>query len=168
MASEIERKFLVASDDWRSEVRASMRIRQGYFISDGTRSVRVRTMGADAYVTIKSGARIVDGASTRAEFEYAIPFDDASYMLDHLCASPLIEKIRHEVEYAGMIWEVDEFLGANDGLTMAEVEVDAPNQAIHPPPWLGVEVTSDRRYFNSYIAAHPGFWKTSPSGTAQG
>jgi adenylate cyclase len=161
MASEIERKFLTASDDWRAEVRASTRIRQGYFISDGTRSVRVRTMNDHAVLTIKSGARIVDGASSRAEFEYAVPFEDAAYMLDHLCHTPLVDKIRHEVEYAGMLWEVDEFLGANDGLIMAEIEVDDAAHIVHLPPWIGPEVTSDKRYFNSYIAAHPGFWKTT-------
>jgi adenylate cyclase len=162
MSSEIEHKFLVASNAWRGDVQRSRRIRQGYFISDGVRSVRVRTAGEDAWITIKSGARIVDGASQRAEFEYAIPLADADFMLDHLCTRPLVEKIRYEVEHSGLLWEIDEFLGANDGLIMAEVEVDDARRQIMLPPWLGREVTSDKRYFNSYIAAHPGFWKSSP------
>jgi adenylate cyclase len=161
MPQEIEHKYLVLSDAWRAEVRSSRRIRQGYFISDGVRSVRVRTAGAHAWFTVKSGARVIDGASQRAEFEYSIPLVDADYMLDHLCTQPLVEKIRHEVEHAGLLWEIDEFLGANDGLIMAEVEVDDAQQRITLPAWAGREVTSDPRYFNSYIGKHPGFWKTS-------
>jgi len=161
MPQEIEHKFLITTDAWRAAVRSSTRIRQGYFISDGVRSVRVRTRGVEGWLTIKSGARFIDGVTQRAEFEYAIPFTDAEYMLDHLCTQPLVEKIRHEIVHIGMLWEVDEFLGMNDGLLLAEIEVDDAQQHFERPAWIGHEVSDDPRYFNSYIGKHPGFWRTS-------
>jgi CYTH domain-containing protein len=154
---EIERKFLVddRSGSWRST--AYSEIRQGYLSTDKHRTVRVRTAGDAAYLTIKG---ITEGA-TRAEYEYPIPVADAGKMLDTLCLRPLIEKRRHRVEYAGLIWEVDEFYGDNDGLIIAEVELENARQAFDNPPWAGAEVTDDPRYYNANLVGNPYTkWKT--------
>jgi len=148
---EIERKFLVddRSGSWRSTGYSE--IRQGYLSTDKHRTVRVRTAGDAAYLTIKG---ITEGA-TRAEYEYPIPVADAGEMLDTLCLRPLIEKRRHRVEYAGLIWEVDEFYGDNDGLIIAEVELESARQAFDKPPWAGAEVTDDPRYYNANLVGNP-------------
>ncbi len=148
MAIEIERKFLVQGEDWR-QVDAR-RYRQGYLSRDPARTVRVRCVGEQAWLTIKG--RSV-GAS-RAEFEYEIPFADGEPLLA-LCEGPLIDKLRHLVRHGGLLWEVDEFLGDNAGLVVAEVELADEAQAFERPAWLGQEVTEDPRYFNSSLAAHP-------------
>ena len=106
--------------------------------------------GDTAFLTIKG---ITTGA-TRAEFEYPIPLEDAEAML-LICDGPLVEKLRHRVQHGGLTWEIDEFLGENLGLVVAEVELESESQAYAPPPWLGNEVTSDSRYFNSNLAANP-------------
>lgn len=148
MAIEIERKFLVAADGWRQlEAR---RYRQGYLSRDPARTVRVRCVGEQAWLTIKG--RSV-GAS-RAEFEYEIPLADGEQLLA-LCEGPLVDKFRHLVRHGGLLWEVDEFLGDNAGLVVAEVELTDEAQAFERPPWLGVEVTEDPRYFNANLAVHP-------------
>jgi CYTH domain-containing protein len=150
MANEIERKFLVRGDAWRTGAR-SERFRQGYISTETGRTVRVRIGGAQAYVTIK-GER--QGLS-RLEFEYNIPVADAEQMLDALCQKPLIEKTRHFVEANGMLWEVDEFAGENAGLVLAEVELEHADQAITLPNWVGEEVTEDARYYNSNLVRRP-------------
>jgi len=149
MAKEIERKFLVSGDGWRTE--APLLIRQAYLSVDPARSVRVRLVGDRALLTIKGLSK---GAS-RDEFEYAIPVTDAAYLLEHLCLRPRIEKYRHRQVFAGMLWEVDEFLGDNAGLVLAEVELDSEDQPFERPPWLGREVTGDARFFNSSLALRP-------------
>ncbi|MEZ4728128.1 MAG: CYTH domain-containing protein [Caldilineaceae bacterium] len=167
MATEIERKFLVKQASWRSIADAhyrdkGARYRQGYLNTDKERTVRVRTIvptartqgGSDAqhgYLTIK-GKTV--GAS-RAEYEYEIPFQDAEEMLDTLCHRPLIEKIRYTVEHSGVTWEVDEFLGANTGLLVAEVELERVDQLFTKPAWIDQEVTDDHRYFNASLVEHP-------------
>lgn len=148
MAIEIERKFLVAGEGWRQT--DARRYSQGYLSRDPARTVRVRCVGAQAWLTIKG--RSV-GAS-RAEFEYEIAFADGEQLLK-LCDGPLVDKFRHRVRHAGMLWEVDEFLGDNAGLVVAEIELSDEAQAFERPPWLGEEVTQDARYFNSNLAAHP-------------
>lgn len=149
MPLEVERKFLVNGTGWR-EGRAT-RIRQGYLTTDPARSVRVRLAGDRAWLTIKGAA---DGA-TRAEYEYPIPAGQAAELLDNLCLAPLIEKIRYRVEHAGLLWEVDEFLGENEGLVLAEVELSDPGQAVEMPDWVGAEVTGDERYYNQTLAVRP-------------
>lgn len=150
MSREIERKYLVTGDEWRA-LGTATQIRQGYLSTVKERTVRIRVVGDAAYLTIKG---ITQGA-TRTEFEYPIPVPDAHQMLDELCERPLIEKTRHVVVVGGMVWEVDEFAGANDGLTIAEVELEYEDQAFEIPDWVGAEVTSDPRYFNANLIDRP-------------
>jgi CYTH domain-containing protein len=155
MAIEIERKFLVTGDAWRSATAVTYR--QGYLNRDKTRTVRVRIAGDAAMLTIKGQTQ----GATRAEFEYAIPLADAEALL-LLCDGPLIEKTRRKIDYAGLVWEVDEFLGDNQGLVVAEVELTAEDQAVELPEWIGAEVTTDARYYNSNLATHPfNAWSSS-------
>jgi adenylate cyclase len=150
MAQEIERKFLVQGDAWR-EGAERVQIRQGYLNADGARTVRVRTKGEHAFVTIK-GPQV---EFTRAEYEYEIPIEDANEILDRLCMRPLIEKWRHLVRHAGLLWEVDEFLNENAGLIVAEVELKDAAQQVEMPAWVGQEVTGDFRYTNSNLVKRP-------------
>jgi adenylate cyclase len=148
MGAEIERKFLVQGDGWRAGAR--QRLCQGYLNRDKERTVRVRIAGSQAFLTIKGVTR----GATRAEFEYEIPLPDAEQLLT-LSDGPILEKDRYVLMHEGARWEVDEFLGANAGLVIAEIELQSENQLFHRPPWLGKEVTSDRRYYNSNLAGHP-------------
>ncbi|MEJ6004527.1 CYTH domain-containing protein [Paucibacter sp. AS339] len=148
MGIEIERKFLVQGQDWKQG--SGQYLNQGYLSRDPARTVRVRIAGDAAWLTIK-GASV---GATRAEFEYAIPVSDAQALLQ-LADGPCVEKIRRIVPHGGMNWEVDEFLGANAGLVVAEIELSSESQAFEAPPWLGQEVTDDTRYFNSQLAARP-------------
>jgi adenylate cyclase len=152
MAIEIERKFLVTGTQWRQA--APLRLSQGYLSRDKERTVRVRIAGPKAFLTVKG---LSQGAS-RAEFEYEVPLQDAQQMLA-LCDGPVVEKLRHVLAFAGLTWEVDEFLGANQGLVVAEVELAREDQPIDKPSWVGAEVTDDPRYFNSSLAVRPfGAW----------
>lgn len=150
MPSEIERKFLLASEDWRHSIRRSIPIRQGY-LAEGNASVRVRVSGDEANLNIKS---MTLGVS-RLEYEYSIPLDEAHEMLDRLCRRPLIEKTRHLVEFAGRTWEIDEFAGDNAGLVVAELELGSEDEAYERPDWLGDEVSDDPRYYNVRLVQHP-------------
>jgi CYTH domain-containing protein len=150
MAIEIERKFLVKGDAWRS-LGTGTTYRQGYIYTENRTTVRVRLAGEHSYLTIK-GKRV---GTARSEFEYPIPREDAEIMLETLCDSPLIEKMRYRILQGDLVWEVDEFWGENVGLILAEVELTAENQAIVLPDWIGEEVTDDFRYYNSYLARHP-------------
>ena len=145
MPREIERKFLVASDSWRGRA-VGVIYRQGYLSTDPERIVRVRTAGDDAFLTVKG----LTTGNSRLEFEYPIPFADAEQMLA-LCKGPLVEKTRFEIPYAGKIWQVDEFLGDNLGLIVAEVELSSDADRIELPDWIGNEVSSDPRYYNSSL-----------------
>ncbi|MDL2210193.1 CYTH domain-containing protein [Desulfovibrio sp. OttesenSCG-928-O18] len=149
--TEIERKFLVRSDAWRNEVTEVLPIRQGYLSTDKDCAVRVRRSGENAWLTIKG--RPVNGAAP--EFEYEIPVPEADAMLDTLAQKPLIEKKRHLVPHGGLPWEVDEFLGENTGLILAEIELTAPDQTIALPAWIGGEVTGNPRYYNANLVAAP-------------
>ncbi len=149
MGIEIERKFLVAGDGWRGHGR-STRICQGYLNRDKARTVRVRIAGEQAFLTVKG----LSAGAVRAEFEYAIPPADAQQLLA-LCDGPVIDKVRHAVEHEGLVWEIDEFLGDNQGLLLAEVELRSEDQAFARPAWAGEEVTDDPRYYNSNLAEHP-------------
>lgn len=154
MALEIERKFLVASEAWRELRRKGAEgtlYRQGYLSSAAARTVRIRIVGQRACLTVKGPTR----GTTRAEYEYEIPLADAEAMLDALAERPLIEKWRYRISFAGHLWEVDEFLGANAGLIVAEIELERADETFVRPPWVGVEVGHDPRYFNANLVAHP-------------
>jgi adenylate cyclase len=150
MGIEIERKFLVAGDGWRQAATTQTRFSQGYLSRDPARTVRVRIAGDRAFLTIKGLTR----GATRAEFEYDIPFADAVQLLA-MSDGPVVDKVRHLCPHEGMTWEVDEFLGANAGLVVAEVELESEGQAFAPPAWLGEEVTGDARYVNANLAVQP-------------
>lgn len=151
MPVEIERKFLVVGDGWRVEASRSARMGQGYLTQEtGRASVRVRIEDDRATLNIK--AAIV--GSARAEYEYAIPLAEGRELLDTLCVGRL-EKLRHYIERDGVTWEVDEFLGDNAGLIVAEIELASVEQAFARPAWLGRELTDDRRYYNHHLALHP-------------
>jgi CYTH domain-containing protein len=150
VATEIERKYLVVDDAWRAGVIGTV-FRQGYLSTVKERIVRVRVAGDRGYLTVKG----ITIEAARSEFEYEIPAGEAAQMLDELCERPLIEKTRYKVEDAGLTWDIDEFAGVNEGLTIAEVEIEDKGQTITPPKWVGDEVTDDPRYFNSNLIAHP-------------
>jgi CYTH domain-containing protein len=150
MGKEIERKFLVKDSSWRAQ-DAGKRYRQGYLSTVKERTVRVRSVGDKAYLTIKG---ITVGAS-RPEYEYEIPVADANEMLDQLCERPLIEKTRYRIQHDGLVWEIDEFEGENRGLITAEVELKDEHQSVAVPAWVGEEVTGDPRYFNANLVATP-------------
>nr|WP_316639116.1 CYTH domain-containing protein [uncultured Roseateles sp.] len=148
MAIEIERKFLVCGVEWRQA--EGVRFSQGYLSRDKARTVRIRLAAGRAFLTVKG---LTQGA-TRAEFEYEIPVADAEPLLK-LCEGPLVEKIRRVIVHSGSTWEVDEFLGDNAGLVVAEIELQSEDQVFAKPGWLGREVTDDPKYCNSSLASHP-------------
>ncbi|RAM49612.1 MAG: adenylate cyclase [Hapalosiphonaceae cyanobacterium JJU2] len=150
MAKEIERKFLVKGDNWRKLAEGSVYC-QGYIATQKEATVRVRIVGNQGYLTIKSPSV----KYSRSEFEYPIPIEDAQEMLDKLCDRPIIEKTRYKIEYSGLIWEIDEFEGVNKGLILAEVELSEETQQIELPPWIGEEVSEDPKYFNSNLVKNP-------------
>lgn len=150
MATEIERKYLVKHDGWRSQTRGTL-YRQGYLVREPEKTVRVRVAGDRGFLTIKSSTQGV----SRSEYEYLIPLEDAQQMLDTLCTEPLIEKYRYLIEIGNLRWEIDEFLGDNQGLIVAEVELTDENQAIDLPDWIGVEVSHDPRYYNANLVKTP-------------
>ena len=150
MGVEIERKFLVQGDVWRSQGK-SVLLRQGYLSSHPDRVVRVRMEDDVATLTIKGRTT----GATRGEWEYGIPVADAQALLDTLCERPLIEKYRTRIVHAGLTWEVDEFLGDNAGLIVAEIELQSEAQDFSKPDWVGEEVTGDPRYFNANLIQHP-------------
>jgi len=150
VALEIERRFLVVGSSWRSQVVDSDEIRQGYLSTDPNATVRVRVANSHARIAVKG----MTENATREEFEYEIPLADAFEMLDRLCVAR-VEKVRHRVPFAGLVWEVDEFAGLNDGLIVAEVELSDPDQPVDLPAWVGIEVTDDARFYNSSLALSP-------------
>ena len=149
MAIEIERKFLLEGDGWRNSVSRSVAMEQAYLGGDGV-SIRVRITAEEALINIKENRL----GQAREEFEYPVPLDDARRLMA-LARRGRVEKIRHYVEHAGTLWEVDEFQGENHGLVVAEVELEDPRQTFERPPWLGREVTDEERYYNVSLARHP-------------
>jgi len=149
MGKEIERKFTVKGDAWRSLAKGT-HYRQGYLSSVKERTVRVRTIEDRGFLTIKG----LTSGVTRLEFEYDIPVKDAEGLLG-LCERPLIEKSRYKINFQGLTWEVDEFYGENQGLILAEVELESEDQPFEKPEWIDQEVSSDPRYFNSNLIKHP-------------
>ncbi len=150
MAKEIERKFLVHPRKW-SDLGAGLIIRQGYLCASKLNSVRVRTYGDKAYLTIKGATSDI----TRDEYEYEIPLNDANEILVHLSEHPPIEKMRYRILFKGHTFEVDEFSGANRGLTVAEVELKDAKEQVELPDWIDREVSGDPRYFNSNLSIKP-------------
>lgn len=150
MGLEIERKFLVKSDSWRAGVVSATEIKQGYLNSTPERTVRIRIYGERGFITIKGK----NDNLTRKEFEYEIPLADAESLIE-LCEKPIIEKTRHIYNYKGNKWEIDEFKGDNAGLIMAEVELKDEDQKVEIPEFIGEEVSSDRRYYNSSLIKSP-------------
>jgi CYTH domain-containing protein len=150
MGKEVERKYLVKGETWRA-LGQGTHYRQGYLNSDKERTVRIRSTGEKAYITIKG---ITVGA-TRAEYEYEIPLADGNVMIDTLAERPIIEKKRYEIPHGGVLVQVDEFVGENAGLVVAEVELKSEDQVFEKPIWLGEEVTGDPRYYNANLIRHP-------------
>ena len=157
MAVEIERKFLVTGDGWRTAAHAVVPMAQGYINDIGTMdrgeqkaSVRVRIQGEQAFLNLKSR----ESGRSRQEFDYAIPVEDARALLA-LCVGGTIDKRRHLVSHSGHLWEVDEFLGDNAGLVVAEIELASHDERFDLPPWAGREVTDETRYYNLALASRP-------------
>jgi len=157
MPLEIERKFLVAGDAWRAEAHAVIPMAQGYLndlatVDSGAMrsSVRVRIAGEEAFLNLKSR----ELGHTRQEFDYPIPVEDARALLA-LCVGGVIDKRRHLVRHDGHLWEVDEFLGDNAGLVVAEIELQRADEPFARPAWLGREVTDEPRYYNLALATTP-------------
>ena len=150
MAKEIERKFLVNGDTWK-KCATCLYCRQGYLCLENERVVRVRNIGGNCFLTIKG----ITKGITRSEYEYRMPVEDANDILDHLCKRPLIEKKRYITVYQGANWEIDEFMGDNKGLIIAEIELSYENQKIILPEWVGKEVSDDPRYYNANLVRYP-------------
>ena len=150
MNTEIERKFLVLNQSWKTTARP-VQCRQGYISTEPAQTVRIRTVGAEGFLTIKG----ISTGAARAEFEYPLPYEDAQYLLNHLCLKPLIEKTRWHYDYKGHLWEIDEFSGENEGLIVAEIELTSEAEIFERPDWLGKEVTGDPRYYNASLVIKP-------------
>ncbi|MDH5258185.1 MAG: CYTH domain-containing protein [Gammaproteobacteria bacterium] len=151
MGIEIERKFTLKNDNWRKDVQRSQRYVQGYLAGNERSSIRVRIAGDNANINIKSATLGI----FRQEYEYSIPLSDAEEMLDKLCEKPVIDKIRHFVEFDSKIWEIDEFSGENAGLFVAEIELNDEEEVIILPEWAGEDVSHDTRYYNVCLVKNP-------------
>ena len=151
MGIEIERKFLTVSDGYRKNYQKKSYYKQGYITTEKTKTVRIRIAGEHAFITIKGAT----SRYSRIEYEYPIPVKDADEMLEKLCDKPLIEKYRYEYMYNGLKWEIDEFLGENEGLILAEIELETEDQPFDKPDFIGKEVTGDIRYYNAHLTHYP-------------
>jgi len=151
MPIEIERKFLLANNNWRNVVNTSYRIRQGYMGEMDKASVRIRVQGDKANINIKSATL----SMRRMEYEYEIPLDEAEEMLEQLCKKPQIDKTRYIVQQGKHKWEIDEFYGDNEGLLVAEIELSDESEAFEKPEWIGEEVSEDPRYYNVNLIKQP-------------
>lgn len=149
MAREIERKFLVKGELWRNGADAT-EIRQGYLSIDPERTVRVRIAGEKAFLTIKGASVGIE----RAEYEYAIALKEAESLMA-LCLPTIICKTRYSLDHLGWRWEIDQFHGSNEGLVVAEIELQSQDELFHKPIWLGREVSKEGQYYNVALAKHP-------------
>lgn len=149
---EIERKFLVRGEDFKQQAESSSYIKQGYILSGGGRTVRVRIRDAKGFLTIKGPSR--NGGLSRYEFEKEITLDEAEHLMA-LCEPGVVEKRRYIVPFRDHVFEVDEFFGDNDGLVFAEVELNDENESFEKPEFIGTEVTDDRRFYNSHLRRFP-------------
>jgi len=151
---EIEHKFLLKNDGWKATASEGIRYRQAYINTSKGSTVRIRIAGDKGYVTLKGSRGGVKGIS-RSEFEYEVPLADAEAMMDELVDSAIIDKHRYFVEYEGKTWEIDVFAGDNEGLEVAEVELNSEDEEFAIPSWVGECVSEDRRYGNGNLAKMP-------------
>ena len=149
---EIERKFLVKSEEFKENSFAKNEISQGYLNTNPERTVRVRIKGNQGFLTIKGKGN--ETGMSRLEWENEIPVDEARQLLP-LCESGVISKTRYEVKFGNHVYEVDEFFGENEGLVIAEIELQSEDEAFEKPNWLGEEVTNNKKYYNSYLSKNP-------------
>ena len=149
MNKEIERKFLLKNDSWRNLAKGTL-YKQGYLTTHKDRTVRVRIIGNNAFLTIKGASM----GPERLEFEYPLPINDAELLIS-LCEKPIIEKERYRIKMQDITWEIDDFYGENKGLVIAEVELKSADQLFIKPDWIGEEVTDDVRYFNANLVKNP-------------
>jgi len=151
MGKEIERKFLIDQQKWDDLVKPEGRLlRQGYLLTDKAKTIRVRATESKGFLTIK-GQTI---GATRLEYEYEIPLSEATELLDSFAVSEL-SKTRYEIEFNGKLWEVDVFTGDNEGLIVAEIELESENEIFDLPDWIGKEVTTEEKYYNSNLTVRP-------------
>jgi adenylate cyclase len=150
MGIEIERKFLVTNDDFKRLAQPRL-LKQGYIYNSKKKTVRVRIDDTKGFITIKGALAGI----SRREFEYELPIDDAETLLTTMCDPSIIEKLRYKVSFKGHLWEIDEFLGENAGLIVAEIELDREDVIFDKPEWIGDEVTNDPKYLNSSLAKRP-------------
>ena len=150
MGLEIERKFLVKNDSWKDEIKEIISIRQGYLNSETERTVRIRIHGEQGILTIKGKNQNL----TRKEFEYPIPLNEALDLLQ-ICEKPIIKKTRYLISSDNKTWEIDVFEGKNKGLVVAEIELNSEEESFIFPSWLGEEVSSDAKYYNSSLITAP-------------
>ena len=150
MAIEIERKFLIKQKPFQM-AKKSVKIRQGYILNEKAQVIRVREKGEEYFLTIK-GNNI---GISRLEYDFPITKEDAEELILHFCKTALISKTRHYVIHNGHTWEVDEFHGSNEGLIVAEIELEAEDESFDIPDWVGEEVTKDPKYYNMNLAMHP-------------
>ena len=150
MGIEIERKFLVKNNLWETDAVTATDFKQGYLSHGGNCSVRVRIEGHEANLNIKSTTLDI----LRQEFEYPIPIEEARELLELFCSSTVYKK-RYKVSYAGKTWEIDVFEQDNSGLVVAEIELNSIDEKFQLPSWIGDEVSTDARYYNTELARHP-------------
>lgn len=150
MGHEIEKKFLITNDNWKT-LSTGKEYCQGYLSSGKGTSLRIRTIGDRGIITVKGP----NEGGRRLEFEYDIPYADAREMLDTLCHKPLIDKTRYKIPFGGFTWEVDVFKGENEGLIFAEIELESVDQPFDIPEWIGEEVTGDPKYYNANLVSYP-------------
>ncbi|MBC7400247.1 MAG: CYTH domain-containing protein [Mucilaginibacter sp.] len=151
MGIEIERKFLVDHKQWQQLPKpAGIKMQQGYMVNEDDRTIRLRIADKQAYLTFKSGTTGI----SRNEYEYEIPFNEATDLFAQFVKSGL-EKTRYCITYATKLWEVDVFEGDNEGLVVAEIELDSEDEQFEHPPWVTIEVSGDGRYYNSSLSTHP-------------
>jgi len=151
MAIEIERKYLLSNDSWRENISKQVEFQQAYLANNERTSVRIRIEGELANINIKS----MTLGRSRSEFEYSIPLADAQELINTLCTQPIVSKTRYWVYYAGKCWEIDEFSADNQGLIVAEIELDTEDESFELPLWVGEEVTHLERYYNMRLRSYP-------------
>ncbi len=151
MATEIEHKFLIINHDWRKDADEGITMVQGYMGSNEKSSIRIRINGDSANLNIKSKTIGIQ----RSEFDYPLPVDEAKEILESLCDRPFIEKTRFHVMHDEHEWEIDVFAGVNEGLIVAELELNSVDEQFTRPDWLGEDVSEDPRYYNICLVTHP-------------
>ena len=150
MKKEIERKYLF-NPGYKYLLKDGILFRQGYLYSDSLKTIRIRVLENSAFLCIKNKT----GDISRDEFEYQIPVDDANYLLKNFCLNFIVEKYRTKIKYNDLVWEIDNFIGENEGLLLAEVELESEDQIIALPEWVDKEVTFDSKYYNSSLSRNP-------------